>query len=277
VHPHLAFLGGLSTWTALAVVATVIAVVAGLVGARRVRPDLPTGLLIELAVVVVAGGWLSAKLGHVLFEADGHALPGGAVAGGVIDLLQADPWHWARLLEPGFVQLAGVIGAIAVGLVFLHRQGALFAVPAIADAAVVAVAVGVAIGRVGCFLAGCCYGAPTDLPWAVHFPASHETSGLGVHPTQLYDAAVAVVAVVVAAVLQRRGATAGWSAIVVTGLLLVARFVTELVRADADRGQIGPLSTSQLLALAGLVVLALLAARLKRRGDVDDAGPSPPA
>lgn len=277
MHPHLALLGGLSTWTALAVVGTVVAVTAGVLGAQRARPALPRGLLLELAVVVVAGGWLSAKIGHVLFEARGHALPGGGVADGVVDLLQADPWHWARLLEPGFVQLAGVIGAIAVGLAFVWRQGALSALPALADAAVGAVAIGVAIGRLGCFLAGCCYGAPTTLPWAVHFPVGHETDGAGVHPTQLYDAGAALVALVVWAALRRRRVADGQAALVVTGLLLLARIGTELVRADADRGQIGPLSTSQVLSLVGLVVLALLAMRLRRRGDVDDAGPSAPA
>lgn len=276
MHPHLALLGGLSTWTVLAIVATVVAVAVGVDSAGRRCPTLPRGVLLELGVVVVAGGWLSAKIGHVLFEAGGHALPGGAVAAGVVDLLRADPWHWARLFEPGFVQLAGVVGAVVVGLIFLWRQGAIGALPGLADAAAVAVALGVAIGRLGCFLAGCCYGAPTDLPWAVHFPAGHETGGLGVHPTQLYDAAVAVVALVVAALLRRLSVAPGWSAVVVIGLLLVSRVATELVRADADRGQIGPLSTSQLLALVGLVVVALVAVRLRRRDDGEVKGPSGP-
>lgn len=276
MHPHLALLGGLSTWTALAVVASILAMVVGVVGAWRRCPKLPRGVLLELAVVVVAGGWLSAKIGHVLFEAGGHALPGGAVAAGVVDLLRADPWHWARLFEPGFVQLAGVVGAVVVGLIFLWRQGALSALPGLADAAAVAVALGVAIGRLGCFLAGCCYGAPTDLPWAVHFPASHKTGGLGVHPSQLYDAAVAVVALVAAALLRRRAVAPGWSALVVTGLLLASRLGTELVRADADRGQIGPLSTSQLLALVGLVAVVLVAMRLRRSSGGDERPPPPP-
>jgi phosphatidylglycerol:prolipoprotein diacylglycerol transferase len=259
VHPQLALFGGLSTWTVLAVIATIVAVVSGLVAERQARAGLPNGLLVELVVVVVAGGWLSAKIGHVLFEARGHALPGGAVADGVIDLVRADPWHWARLLEPGFVQLAGVIGAIAVGVLFLWRQRVLDALPVLADAAAVAVAAGVAIGRLGCFLAGCCYGAPTTLPWAVHFPAGHETGGVGVHPTQLYDAGAAVLALVVWAALRRRRVADGQAALVVTGLVLGARFATELLRADADRGQIGPLSTSQALAVGGVAAVVMIA------------------
>jgi phosphatidylglycerol:prolipoprotein diacylglycerol transferase len=43
-------------------------------------------------------------------------------------------------------------------------------------------------GRLGCLLNGCCYGHACDLPWAVHFPPEHETHGIAVHPTQVYDA-----------------------------------------------------------------------------------------
>ena len=55
-------------------------------------------------------------------------------------------------------------------------------------AAVVALPLGHAIGRVGCFINGCCYGLHCDLPWAVRFPADHESHGVPVHPTQLYEA-----------------------------------------------------------------------------------------
>ena len=49
------------------------------------------------------------------------------------------------------------------------------------------VALGYVPGRLGCVMNGCCYGRATDLPWAIHFPADHETHGAGVHPTQIYD------------------------------------------------------------------------------------------
>src|SRR5262249_42599165 len=39
-----------------------------------------------------------------------------------------------------------------------------------------------------CLMNGCCYGRPTSLPWAIHFPADHPTMGEGVHPVQVYDA-----------------------------------------------------------------------------------------
>ena len=91
--------------------------------------------------------------------------------------------------------LGGLTGSI---LYWLRRP---FPFRRMADAAALAVATGIAIGRIGCFLNGCCYGAVSNLPWAVTFPAgSHAwvrqvdaglisptaASSLPVHPTQLY-------------------------------------------------------------------------------------------
>jgi prolipoprotein diacylglyceryltransferase len=252
VHPHLALLNDAPSWTVLAVTATLVALMVGF----RAATALPPGLRGELAVVVVAGGWLCAKVGHVVFESRGHALPDGGNADGVWTLLNADPWHWARLFEPGFVQLAGVFGAVVLGLLFLTRAGVWSAVPAVADAAAVATATGLGIGRVGCFLAGCCHGAPSALPWAVHFPESHVSGGVAVHPTQLYDVGAAVIAVIVWRLVHGRQRQPGTAAIATTATMLLGRFITEFARGDADRGLWGPLSTSQWLALAGMLILA---------------------
>ena len=57
----------------------------------------------------------------------------------------------------------------------------------LADVLAPSLALGYAFGRIGCLLNGCCYGRVCTLPWAIHFPDSHETHGLALHPTQLYD------------------------------------------------------------------------------------------
>ena len=253
-----------STWSLLAVVASGLGVwVPFVVGRSR---GFSAAFLAQLAAVVILAGWLGAKAAHVLFEAEGHAIDDGAgVAAGVLDLLRDDPWHWARLLEPGFVFYGGVIVAVLCGLLFV-RDLPRSQVLALCDLAVPGVLVGIAVGRLGCFVGGCCYGAPTELPWAVHFPLAHATHGAGVHPVQLYDIAVAVLGLGAWALAARKRLPDGAVSLAFCGYYAVARGLTEVLRADADRGAVGPLSTSQLISIIVLAVLVgwLAASRMAR-------------
>lgn len=257
MHPQL---GPWSTWTVLAIVATLVATATAVAIARR---RLPLGLLAELGAASVLAGWLGAKIAHVLFEAKGHALHDGSTADGVLDLLRDDPWHWARLLDAGHVFYGGVVGGAAFGVVFALRRGLRGELRALCDAAAVGVLVGAAIGRVGCFLGGCCYGAASTVPWAVTYPAGHETGGVPVHPVPLYDSAAAVALAVVVVVVARR-APAGVAACVGAAAYAVARALTELVRADPERGFVGPLSTSQAISIIVVVAALLMAWRWRR-------------
>lgn len=262
MFPSLPGLPGLSTWAVCAVLASLAAVALSFHEGRR--RGFAAAFLVELAVVVVLGGWLSAKVAHVLLEARGHELGSGVVASGVVDLLQHDPWHGLRLFDAGWVFYGGVVGAVVIGLLFLHRAGER-RVAALLDVATPGILLGVAVGRVGCFVGGCCYGSATALPWAVHFPAGHPTGGDGVHPVQLYDAGFAIVALLLWALLRHRPRRDGVVFVVGAAAYAVARFITELLRADADRGFVGPLSTSQVISIIVLALLALLAARVGRR------------
>ena len=276
MHPNFTLWSvAVSSWGALAVVGVVVGIAIG-VGALRqttTRAELPWAAAIELAVVVVLAGFLGAKVGHVLFEAEGHALPDGTVATSPWSLLQADPWHWARLLEPGFVQLAGVVTAVGLGLLYLRRQGLWTRVAAVADAAALGTAAGLTIGRLGCLLAGCCHGRATDVWWAITYPTSHATGGAPVHPTPLYDSASAVVAMLAWRVMNAQ--PAGNRALVVAAVLGVCRVVTELWRGDV-RGVFGPLSTSQLLgaSIAVVAVVGLVWRAHRSRAAGAAAGPS---
>lgn len=211
--------------------------------------------LLELGLVVVLSAMLGSKLFHVLFEAAGHRLSDGGVARGVVDLLRDDPWHWARLFEAGYVFYGGVVGAVVMGVLFCLRRG----IPdlgAVGDYGVPGILLGTFVGRTGCFLAGCCYGAPSSVPWAVVFPAGHPSGGAPVHPVQLYDAAFGLVGFVLALAFYRRRRFGGELLCAYGVGYALFRFGTELVRADGDRGVWlgGLLSTSQLVALASLPV-----------------------
>jgi phosphatidylglycerol:prolipoprotein diacylglycerol transferase len=245
-----------------------IGVLLGFVIGRR--DGRPWADLFDMAIVAVVGGLLGSKLFHTLFEARGHKLADGSVATGLWDLLRDDPWHWARLFEPGYVFYGGVIGAAGLMWLFALRRG-IADKGAIGDYATPGILAGIGVGRVGCFLAGCCYGAPTDLPWGVHFPAEHASHGLAVHPVQLVDSAFGVLGLAVCAAWWKRRRFSGEALCATAASYAVYRFGTELLRADADRGVWwgGHLSTSQIVSLCALPVVLLLwrrALRMARAG-----------
>jgi phosphatidylglycerol:prolipoprotein diacylglycerol transferase len=150
----------------------------------------------------------------------------------------------------------GFIGALIASAIFFrrHRQLPFWRT---ADLCGPAIALGQAIGRIGCLMAGDDYGAPTRLPWAVTFtdPDAARIGGapLGVplHPVQLYESIVCLALFAILVRLSRRKRFDGEIILDYTFLYAVARFVLELFRGDADRGFVfgGWLSTSQFIAL----------------------------
>lgn len=207
------------------------------------------GQVWDLYIVMVVSSVIGAKFGHTLFEAPGHVDDEGNTINSLWQLIQVDPLHWARLGEAGYVWYGGMIGALSVAAFYFWRRPHLDAWD-YSDLFAPAIMAGAFVGRVGCFLAGCCYGQHTDLPWGVSFPRSAGD----VHPTQLYDASVALV---LAIVLYRRYPRRRFRGECIALLLLlypVLRSLTEAFRGDADRGSFGPLSTSQLLSIPLLAI-----------------------
>ena len=148
--------------------------------------------------------------------------------------------EFTTLLRSGGVFYGGLIAAIVVCIWQLRKHrlplwqsGDLFA-PGIA--------LGYMVGRLGCLMAGCCYGKPTDVPWAVTFtdPAANFNVGtplnVALHPTQLYESGAGLVILVALLLLERRpGHFAGrtfWSFALLYGVL---RFIIEFFRGDAAR------------------------------------------
>ncbi|MBN2358741.1 MAG: prolipoprotein diacylglyceryl transferase [Deltaproteobacteria bacterium] len=206
--------------------------------------------VIEFAAAATLWGVLGAKLGHCLFEAPGHLLPDGSTTSGIADLLAADPWHCFRLLDGGYVWYGGLLLA-SVALV-CHARWRRVDRGALADLAAPGIACGIAIGRLGCFCAGCCYGVPSSLPWAVRFPAEGGGLTVPLHPVQLYDA---VFGLLLLALLwwrlPRRRFSGELFALTLT-IYSVVRFGLECLRGDEDRGLYfeGLLSTSQIISIA---------------------------
>lgn len=137
----------------------------------------------------------------------------------------------------------------------------------IADCIAPGLLLGLAIGRVGCFLNGCCFGGPCDLPWAVRFPADTgpatafpgaDGGSLPLHPAQLYaalDAAILAAVAMAATPLARRDGEV--FALVLT-IHPISRILLEIIRVDEPPALGTPLSISQLVSLALLGLAAVL-------------------
>jgi phosphatidylglycerol:prolipoprotein diacylglycerol transferase len=170
-------------------------------------------------------------------------------------------WHeyggdWKRafsfdLLRSGGVFYGGLISAVAVS-VFLMRR---YKLPwrRTADAFAPGIAVGHAIGRLGCFSAGCCWGQPTNSWLGVRFTEkANELTGVPIDsalvPTQLIEAGANLLIFGALLWLRKRRTFDGQVISAYLILYSIARFTIEFWRAD-PRGSLLGLSTSQLISI----------------------------
>lgn len=160
------------------------------------------------------------------------------------------------------------MGGLAAGLLAIGASARVARVPvaSLLDAFAPAGVLALGIGRLGCFLAGCCYGAPSDVPWAVVFPAVDAQAR---HPLQLYSAAADFA--VVAFALHGGGRAGRVAARCALGLGVV-RMLLELLR---DAGTTNPLAGGAVtLPQLGALLLALGGTWALRRPPLRPAGPA---
>jgi len=166
----------------------------------------------------------------------------------------------------GLVYYGGFLGAAAGAVIYLTWKK----LPAwtILDILAPSAALGNIFGRIGCLLNGCCYGRACDLPWAIHFPADHETHGVGVHPTQIYDALLNLILYLALAWLFRRRKFDGQIFALYFIGYAICRSIAEIFRGDypADHIHGGLLTSAQLLSVP--ILLAGIALYFWRRSQV---------
>jgi phosphatidylglycerol---prolipoprotein diacylglyceryl transferase len=157
----------------------------------------------------------------------------------------------------GLSWFGGLIGGVGTGLWMLHRRRVAL-VPALAAAAP-ALAIGHAIGRLGCFMVGDDYGRPSDLPWAVAFPEGRPPTSVPVHPTQLYEAAALAV---IAWLLVRWRRDRVPDRLVFGRYLVLAgatRFAIEFIRVNLRI--VGPFTLAQLISMSLIIAGVILLLR----------------
>lgn len=208
----------------------------------------------DLLFYTVLSGFLGSRILYVLLH---------------LDVFRRDPLQIFKLWEGGLVFYGGLIAAagVAFGYMKQHR----LPVWKLADLISPLIALGLSSGRIGCFLAGCCYGKETSLPWAVVFrnPDSLARLNVPLHPTQLYEAVNGFVLFFFLSWMEKRKSFDGQIFWLFLFLYSILRFFVEIFRGD-PRGFLVTdlLSTSQaigiLLAIFSLFMLSYMKERSPR-------------
>ena len=210
--------------------------------------------------------------GHKIADIGFYALFAGIVGSRIFyigtdwDHFSVHPFDMIKIWEGGLVFYGGVVFAIPVAVWYARRKK--LPLWQTADIWAPSIAVGHAIGRLGCFCAGCCYGVPTDLPWGVTFtnPETLAIKGVALHPTQLYESAAELLNFGVLVIVRRRKTFHGQLFWLYVLNYAIIRAVIELFRGDIERGFLLPgISVSQGISAVMFVVALVFLMKLKKR------------
>ena len=250
MHPVLFRIGDFEITSFGVLVAVAAAVGLWLFERERRRSGLPDNA-VDGAMAGVVGGLAGAKLVWAIEH-----------------MSRAEPFLDLILSRGGLSWFGGFAGGVLAGLLVLRRRR--LPILQLLAAATPALALGHAIGRVGCFFVGDDYGIPSTLPWAVAFPLGLPPTSVPVHPTQLYE---------VAALVPITGMLLRWRREhrpdrFVFGAYLAAtgsvRFAIEFLR--VRESLFGPFAVAHVFSLAAIAVgVALLYSR--HRGTMTKSGP----
>ena len=220
-----------------------------LAGRLAARDGLDPVKVQDLGIAAIIAGLVGAKVLLVIVDFDQY---------------RHSPRALLDVLQSGGVFYGGLLGAIPVAWWYIVKsQLPLFRT---LDVLAPAVALGQSIGRLGCFAAGCCFGAPSTAPWSVIFrdESAHALVGvpLGIplHPSQIYESLGAALLLLVLLRILKSRRFEGQVFLCYLIAYAILRFVLEFWRGDIARGTVfgGALSTSQFIAIV-VVFLALAA------------------
>ena len=261
MYPLLFELGPLSIYSYGVLLATAYIVGLRVALHRADRAGLHGQRVMDLGIFVIISALVGAKL--MLFAVD-------------FDQFTGDPSRLWTLLKSGGVFYGGLLLAVPVAWWYIRRHKLPLWITC--DLFAPGIALGHAIGRLGCLMAGCCYGRPTDLPWGITFTNTLAAANVGtpleiaLHPTQIYEAIaeLAIFGILLAGEHRWRrfpGRTF-WTYML---LYPVARFVIEFYRGDPRGMAFGAVPTSQFLSALIVPLSVVMLIWLGRRGAPEDA------
>ncbi len=205
---------------------------------RAKRWGLDPTRVLDLGIYIIIAALIGAKL--LLLVVD-------------FEQFSSSPQDLLSLARSGGVFYGGLILAVIVAFWYISRHQLPFWTTC--DVFAPGIALGHVTGRLGCLAAGCCYGKPTDVPWAIVFTnplaAANVGTPLGIplHPTQIYEAGAELLILVLLLATERRGRPfPGRTFWLYMLLYAISRYIVEIYRGD-PRGEFFGVSTSQFISL----------------------------
>jgi phosphatidylglycerol:prolipoprotein diacylglycerol transferase len=255
MHPVLFEIGGWPVYSYGVLLAAAYLAGLQLAVVRARHAGLDSAKVMDFGIYLIIAALVGAKLMLVVVD---------------FSYYRANPREILSLARAGGVFYGGLIAALTVGLLLVRRYK--LPVWKTGDLIAPGIALGHVIGRLGCLMAGCCFGRPTSVPWAITF--HNPLAGLNVgtpldvplHPTQLYDAGAELIILVGLLAFEKKGKPfAGRTFWVYMLLYAISRFIIEIYRGD-DRGMVfNVLSTSQAVSIAVVPVSLFMLWRLSKR------------
>ena len=206
---------------------------------RAKKYELNSEAILDIALFGIISGFIGSKLLFVIVEFPSFLENPKQILG-----------------SEGFVVYGGIMGGVLAGIIYCRIKKLAFF--KYFDLAAPSIALAQGFGRIGCFLAGCCYGRETDAWFGVTFPeGSMAPAGVKLIPTQLLSSAGDFIIVIVLLLFNKKSKHDGDVGALYMLLYGVGRFVIEIFRSD-DRGVIGVLSTSQAISIVIVIGAVLL-------------------
>lgn len=226
---------------------------------RAKKHNLDPDKVFYIVIWSVVGGLLGAKILYIITQ---------------IKEIIANP----RLLldvADGFVVYGGIIGGIFSAMVYCRVKKLPFL--KYFDLLMPSVALAQGFGRIGCFLAGCCYGRETDSAIGIVFhDSAYAPNGVSLLPTQLISSGLNFLHFFVLVWLTKKKKGDGQIAGLYLVFYSVGRFILEYFRGDLIRGSVGRLSTSQFIAificLAGIILIAVRNGKFEEQNETKTEG-----
>jgi phosphatidylglycerol:prolipoprotein diacylglycerol transferase len=252
MHPELFKIGPLTIHTYGVLVAAGFLLGLGLAVKQAKKEGIPPTKIVDLGFYVLLSALIGSRIFYIMINASHYV---------------KNPLDIFKVWEGGLVFYGGLLFTVPIVLWYVKKND--LGVWSTADLFAPSLAIGHAIGRIGCFYAGCCYGKPAEgLPWAVIFsdPQSLALIGIPLHPVQLYESLGEFITFLVLIILRKHKSFNGQLFMIYLIFYSVLRFIVEFFRGDVARG----FFTSHISLSQGVSILMFLVAvagfiMLKRR------------